>query len=326
MILQKVRNTIKGNHLIQKGDNIVIGVSGGPDSLALLYILNSLKKELRLSLCVAHLDHMLRKDSYKDKAHVENLCNKLKLPLRSRRIDVRALALKGSLEEVARNVRFKFLFQVARDFKAKKIALGHNQDDQAETVMMRILRGTGLSGLGGILPKREVCGFQIIRPLIEVRRRDIEAFLRRKGVKACQDPTNRSEIHFRNKIRKHLLPYLEREFNTNIKDILCHMAKTCGQDYDFLSQLAQKTLKRVRVGKLKVDLKRLLGLHPCLERLVLRFMVCHLQGDLRRLTFRHIQELEDLVLRRPMNSIVDLPKGISVIKKKTYLQFLKNKS
>ena len=87
-----------------------------------------------------------------------------------------------------------------------------------------------------------------------------------------------------------------------------------------------QTLKRVRVGKLKVDLKRLLGLHPCLERLVLRFMVCHLQGDLRRLTFRHIQELEDLVLRRPMNSIVDLPKGISVIKKKTYLQFLKNKS
>lgn len=323
MILEKVKDTIRRHHLIEKNDRVVVGVSGGPDSLALLYILNSLKKELRLSLWVAHLDHMLRKDSYKDKAHVESLSRKLKIPLHCSRIDVRAIGLKGSLEEVARNVRFKFLFQMARKMKAKKIALGHNLDDQAETVMMRILRGTGLSGLGGILPKREIGGFQIIRPLIEVKRCDIEAFLRRKGVKACQDPTNLSEVHFRNKIRKHLLPYLEKKFNSNIKGVLSHMAKTCGQDYDFLSQLAQRALKRVRIGRLKIDLKRLSGLHPCLARLVLRLMVCHLQGDLRRLTFKHIQELEDLVLKRPINSIVDLPKGISVIKRKTYLQFLR---
>jgi len=323
MILEKVRNTIKRHYLIQKGDKIVVGVSGGPDSLALLYILNNLKKELRLSLYVAHLDHMLRKDSYKDKAHVEKLCRKVKLPLYCSQSNVREVAWKGSLEEAARNVRFRFLFQIAKDLKAKKIALGHNLDDQAETVMMRILRGPGLSGLRGILPKREVCGFQIIRPLIEVRRREIEAFLRRKGVRACQDPTNRQDVHFRNKIRKHLLPYLEKEFNTNIKAVLCYMAKTCGQDYDFLSQLAQKALKRARIGKLKIDLKKLSGLHPSLERLVLRLMVCHLQGDLRQLTFKHIQELEDLILSRPVNSMVDLPKGISVIKRKTYLQFLR---
>ncbi|MFH0827357.1 MAG: tRNA lysidine(34) synthetase TilS [Candidatus Omnitrophota bacterium] len=322
-MMEKVRDTIRRHHLIQKDDRMVVGVSGGPDSLALLYILNGLKKELRFSLYVAHLDHMLRKDSYKDKAHVEKICKKLKLPLYCSQSDVRAVALKGSLEEVARNVRFRFLFQIARDLKAKKIALGHNQDDQAETVMMRILRGTGLFGLGGILPKREVCGFQIIRPLIEVKRREIEAFLRRKGIQACQDPTNQADVHFRNKIRRHLLPYLEKEFSTNIKGILCYMAKTCGQDYDFLSQLAQKALKRARIGKLKIGLKKLSGLHPSLERLVLRLMVRDLQGDLRRLTFKHIQELEDLILRRPVNSMVDLPKGISVIKRKTYLEFLK---
>ncbi len=322
-MLEKVKDTIRRYQLVKKDDRIVVGVSGGPDSLALLYILNNLKKELRLSLWVAHLDHMLRKDSYRDKAHVENLCRKLKIPFHSSRIDVRAVSSKGSLEEAARNVRFRFLFQIARKMKAKKIALGHNQDDQAETVMMRILRGAGLSGLGGILPKREIDGFQIIRPLIEVRRREIEAFLRRKGVKACLDPTNLSELHYRNKIRRQLLPYLEKKFNRNIKGVLCHMAKTCGQDYDFLSQLAQRALKRARIGKLKIDLKRLSGLHPCLARLVLRLMVRHLQGDLRRLTFKHIQELEDLLITRPVNSIVDLPKGISVIKRKTYLLFNK---
>jgi len=266
---------------------------------------------------------MLRKDSYKDKAYVENLCKKLKIPLRSARVNVRGMAGKGSLEEAARNARFNFLFQVAKEMKAKKIALGHNFNDQAETVMMRILRGTGLFGLGGILPKREIAGFQIIRPLIEVKRREIEAFLRRKKVKACQDPSNLADVYLRNKIRKNLLPLLEKKFNKNIKGVLSHMAQTSAHDYDYLSQVAQRALKRLRVSHCKIGLNRFLNLHICLQRLVLRLMVCQVQGDLRRLTFKHIQELEDLVLNRPVNSIVDLPKGVSVVKRKTYIQFLK---
>ncbi|MDP3732117.1 MAG: tRNA lysidine(34) synthetase TilS, partial [Candidatus Omnitrophota bacterium] len=158
MILDKVKNTIKRYNLIGKGDKILLGVSGGPDSVAMLYLLKSLKKELKISLHVAHLDHMLRNDSYKDKEFVERLARNLKIPVTTATINVKELAKSGSLEEIARNARLGFLFKVAQDIKAGKIALGHNLDDQAETVLMRIIRGAGLCGLSGILPKRNIAG------------------------------------------------------------------------------------------------------------------------------------------------------------------------
>jgi len=323
MIVEKVRNTVRKYHLIQKGDRIVVGVSGGADSVALLYILNNLKKELKLSLFVAHLDHMLRKDSTKDKEYVENLCQRLKIPISTAQINIKVMVKKGSLEEVARNARLGFLFKVAKDAKAKKVALGHNLDDQAETVLMRILRGTGLYGLGGILPKREIAGFQIVRPLIEVKRKEIEGFLRRKNIKPLTDISNLQDIYFRNKIRNRLLPMLEKEFSNNLKDILSRMAETIGSDYDYLSSCAKKSLKHISKPKNRIDLKRFLRLHPSLQRLALRLMIAKLKGDLRRVTFKHIQELEELISSRPCNSIVDLPKGVSVEKKKNYLSFYK---
>ena len=138
MLLTKFRETIKKHNLINKGDILLVGVSGGPDSVCLVYLLNLLKKELRLTLYIAHLDHMLRRDSYKDRRFVEMLGEKLKIPVMSESVNVRGLAKGASLEETARNARLGFLFKVARRVKAKKIALGHNFDDQAETVLMRI--------------------------------------------------------------------------------------------------------------------------------------------------------------------------------------------
>src|SRR3989338_10832514 len=136
MVLDKVRKTVKRYNLIGKGNKIIVGVSGGPDSVALLYLLNSLKKELKISLHVAHLDHMLRKDSCKDSEFVERLAHKLKIPVTKSKINIKELAKAGSLEEIARNARLGFLFKFARDVKADKIALGHNLDDQAETVLI----------------------------------------------------------------------------------------------------------------------------------------------------------------------------------------------
>lgn len=179
-IIDKTIKTIKRCNLIRQNDKIVVGVSGGPDSVALLYILNFLKNELKITLHVAHLDHMLRKDSHQDRIFVENLAKKLKLPVTSTDINVKAIAKRGSIEEICRNVRLGFLFKVAKDINADKIALGHNLDDQAETILMRIIRGTGLHGLSGILPKRQIYGYTIIRPLIEIKRKEIEAFLKKK--------------------------------------------------------------------------------------------------------------------------------------------------
>jgi len=318
IMLKKIKETIKRYKLIEKGDRIVVGVSGGPDSVTLLYILNSLKKELRIDLHVAHLDHMLRRDSCKDREFVEGLAHKLKIPLTTAKINIKGLTKSGSIEEIARNVRLGFLFKVARDIKADKIALGHNLDDQAETVLMRMIRGAGLNGLSGILPKRNIAGYQVIRPLIEVRRSEIEAFLKRKKIKPRIDTSNLKDIYFRNKVRNRLLPLLEKEYNKNIKEVLSNMAQSLSYDYDYLMQQAQRSIK---APKTRLKLKEFIRLHPAIQRLVLRMIIAKIKGNMRRLTFRHIRELEDLVFSRPINSVVDLPKGVSVIKKKNYLSF-----
>jgi tRNA(Ile)-lysidine synthase len=318
MIIDKVKNTLKKYNLIQRGDKIVVGVSGGPDSVTLLYLLNSLKKELNLSLHIAHLDHRLRKDSYKDAGFVKNLAKKLALPATCGQINVKALARRGSQEEIARNARLGFLFRVAKDIKADKIALGHNLDDQAETVLMRILRGTGLYGLAGILPKRNIAGYQIIRPLIEIKRKDIERFLKQKKIKSRRDISNLQNIYFRNKIRNKLIPLLEKEYNQNIKEILANMAENSGCDYDYLCAVANRNIKFM---KTKLKLNKLHRLHPAIQRLIFRGAIARLKGDTRRITFQHIKEIEDLLLNRPVNSIVDLPGGICVIKKKRILSF-----
>ena len=301
----------------------MIGVSGGPDSLALLYLLNSYKKDFRLSLHIAHLDHQLRSNSFRDKEFVENLAHKLNLPVTCAKINRRALSAKGSLEEIARNLRLGFLCKVAKKIKADKIALGHNLDDQAETILMRILRGTGLLGLSGILPKREISGCEVIRPLIETKRKEIERYLKKKKIKACIDRSNFQDIYFRNRIRNQLLPLLEKKYNKNIKIVLSSLANIASYDYDYLIQAALRKLNKPRKS---IKLERYLSLHPAMQRLVLRLNIARLKGDTRRITFKHIQELEDLISNRPLNSIVDLPKGVSVVKKKNSLSFYRRKA
>ncbi|MCM8801574.1 MAG: tRNA lysidine(34) synthetase TilS [Candidatus Omnitrophica bacterium] len=318
MILDKVRTTIRRYKLIEKADKILIGVSGGPDSVALLYILNKLKRELAITLHIAHLDHMLRKDSYKDRLFVEELAKRLKIPITCGQLNVKGLARHRSLEEVAREVRLNFFFKVAEAIKAKKIALGHNLDDQAETVLMRILRGTGLYGLAGILPKREISGFQIIRPLIELRRKEIEAYLKRIKIKPCIDKSNLEDIYFRNKIRNKLIPLLENDYNKNIKIVLSNLAETAGYDYDYLTLRANRLIKQL---KSNFNLEKLKRMHPAMRRLLFRIKIAKIQKSMRRINFQHIKEIEDLLFNRPPNSIVDLPKGIVVIKRKNNLYF-----
>ncbi len=319
MILDKVKITIKKYKLIAKGDRILIGVSGGPDSVALLYLLKALTKELKLKLHIAHLDHKLRKESRKDREFVEKLALKLKIPLTTSEVDIKRLAKsRGSVEEIARNARLEFFFKTAKKIKTKKIALGHNLDDQAETVLMRLIRGAGLYGLSGILPKKEMKGFTIIRPLIETRRKDIEAYLNKKRIKARIDESNLKDIYFRNRVRHDLLPLLEKKYNKNIKELLSNTAETIAYDYDFLNEKAESL---VRGLKNKIELTKAQKMHPAMRRLVLRLMIARLKRNTRRLTFQHIQEIEDLIFNRPKNSIVDLPQGVSVAKNKKHLCF-----
>ncbi|MDD2679958.1 MAG: tRNA lysidine(34) synthetase TilS [Candidatus Omnitrophica bacterium] len=318
MIIDKVKDTITRHGLIKRGDLVLAAVSGGADSLCLLYLLHALSLSIGFKLKIAHLDHMLRESSGKDAQFVRGLGSKLGIPVIIGRINVGRLAKKGSLEEIARNARLEFLLKVAKGIKAEKIALAHNLDDQAETVLMRILRGTGLYGLAGILPKRKLYGFEIIRPLIRVQRSEIEAFLKQKKIRPRIDRTNFQDIYFRNKIRHKLIPLLKKEYNPAVKEALSNMAEGIAFDYDYLNQQA---LRLVKAKRNRVNILKFLKLHPAMQRLVLRLSISRLQGSTRRITFAHIREIEDLILKRPVNSIVDLPKGISVVKKPKNILF-----
>jgi tRNA(Ile)-lysidine synthase len=326
-LIKQVRETIRRYNLLNRNDKIVVGVSGGPDSVALILILNSLRKELKLVLHIAHLDHQLREDSYQDKIFVESLARKLNLPFTWGRIDI--TSRKGSIEEIAREARLKFLFSLAKKVGAHKIALGHNQDDQAETVLMRLIRGTGLFGLASILPKRKIDNWTIIRPLIETSRKTIESYLKRRKVKARIDSSNKDLVFFRNRIRNQLIPELIKDYNPNTREVLASLAQVAACDYDYLENTAIKTLRRIKRPLTKnryrftrgsrLNLNKLSRLHPAIQRLVLRLSIAQIRGTTRRLSFRHIKEIGELISCRPINSIVDLPDSVSVLKDKKYL-------
>ncbi|MCG8430717.1 MAG: tRNA lysidine(34) synthetase TilS [Candidatus Omnitrophica bacterium] len=318
MFLDAVKAGITRQRLIAKGDTILIGVSGGPDSVALLYALVSLKKEFRLTLHIAHLDHMLRKDSAQDAAFVRRLGDKLSIAVSAARVDLKKRKRTGSLEETAREERLNFLCRIARKINADKIALGHNLDDQAETVLMRIIRGTGLYGLAAIQPKRTIGRHTIIRPLLSITRRQIETYLRRGKHKSLRDPTNDEDIFFRNRVRKDLLPHLEKKYAKNIKHLLANLAESAGQDYAYLTA---QVARRIKNGQTRLNLRVLSRAHPAMRRLMLREALRNLQGSTRRLTYQHIREIEDLLENRPDRSVVDLPQGISCRKNRAAVVF-----
>ena len=329
MLVSKAKKIIEKYRLIERGDKVLIAVSGGSDSLGLLYILNSLKKRLNFSIHIAHLDHMLRKDSRKDKIFVEKVAKKLNLPFTTSQINVKALLKKSSQEEVARNVRLSFLFKVAREVGVDKIALGHTVDDQAETVLMRILRGSGLQGLGGIFPKRKIDQFVIIRPLIELSRREIQKFLKKRKINYRTDYTNRENKYFRNRIRNKLLPLLEKDFNPNIKQCLANMAQSIAMDYGYLLKLSRKsfhkTVNSINKNRINYKLHNFLRLNTASRRMILRLGIIAIEGNLRRITYKHINEIEDLIDNRPLGSIVDLPKNLQAIKKDKILVIKRKK-
>ncbi|MFA5350800.1 MAG: tRNA lysidine(34) synthetase TilS [Candidatus Omnitrophota bacterium] len=316
--MKEINATIKKYRLIQNGDKILMGVSGGPDSLTLLLQLFSLKNKLGLTLHVAHVDHGLRKDSGSDALFVEGWAGKLGIPITAIRLNPELMKRKGSLEEVCRQARMDFFIRIAKEIKADKIALGHNLDDQAETILMRLLRGTGLSGLTGISVKRRIKNMVFIRPLLETSRKEIEGFLRRRGVKPRIDSTNKEDVFFRNKIRHNLIPLLKKEYNKNITEVLANLAESISYDYEYLDQVARN---KVKGNNQLLNIKRIKRLHPAILRLKIRQSIACIQGDTRRIGFQHIKELEDLLNNRPIRSIVDLPKGISVKKTRNALRF-----
>lgn len=323
-LINKVRRTIRQYQLIRPGDTIMIGVSGGPDSVALLHVLHQLRHELGLKLSVAHVNHQLRRGADADQRFVQRLCDSLQVSCSTVKVHVRNPHTKGSLEDIAREKRFNGLIRLAKQKKAEAIALAHHQDDLAETVLMRILRGSGLLGLQGILPKRKIKDFPVIRPFIDIKREEIEHFLKIRKLKFRTDPTNKQTRFFRNKIRLELLPLLKKKYNPNINAVLAHLANNVTVDYDYLNCEGQRLLKKLvkkpaLKGRVRFPLAPFARLHPSSQRMMLRLAFQQLKGHMKGLTLTHWQEIEDLIKNRPTGSIVHLPAGAHIQKVKSSL-------
>lgn len=313
MILAKVRKTIFRYKMLASEDRVVVGVSGGPDSVAMLSLLVTLKEELSLHLHVAHLNHMLRgKEADEDALYVGELSKSFGLPLSEDRRDVSALAEKNglSLQEAGRQARYEFFQAVSHEVKANKIAVAQTMNDQAETMLLWILRGCGLKGLTGIPFMRSYPepvsedGLFIIRPLLEVSRDEVMDYLQDVGLKGRFDSSNKKSAYLRNKIRSKLIPLLAT-YNPHIEHNLSRMAAVLKEDEDYLTRVTDEafsslspvcvpeagTGREVKNWRIMIDAGKLGELHPALQRRVLRKAIAVLKGDLRRVSNEHIDEM-----------------------------------
>lgn len=258
-VLAKVEQTIRRYDLLRPRSTVVVAVSGGPDSLCLLHALHTLRERYMLTLHVAHLNHCLRgEESDADAQFVQDLAERWELPATVRSVDVFEIRRqrKGSLEETARQVRYAFLRSVASAMGADCVAVGHNADDQTETVLMHWLRGAGLAGLRGMLPKSSLDdlrlgtdqpspgGAWLIRPLLYVTRVEIETYCRHHGLVPHYDLSNLDTTYFRNRLRHELIPFLEK-YNPNIREVIRRSAEVISADYAVLHTQVERAWQEV---------------------------------------------------------------------------------
>ena len=308
-----VRRTLTQNAPITAGETIVVAVSGGPDSTALLHALSALRVECDVRLVAAHLNHGFRGvEADGDTEFVRALCDGLEIPCHCETIDVPALRLRRHLsaQAAAREVRHAFLRRVAADVGARLIALGHNRDDRIETVLLHILRGSGLEGLAGI----SAYDPPLLRPLLELSRAEIEAYCALYALDPRQDSSNRKTDYRRNRLRAELLPHLASYYNQCVGDSLLRLSELASADADLLNALAREVLPTVTVAQTGaewlLEAEALVRLPLALRRRVLRSAIKAVRGDLRDVGMEATESiLNALVAGR--NSARNLPIGVT---------------
>jgi tRNA(Ile)-lysidine synthase len=321
--LRKVRQTISRYEMMQPGDLVVVGVSGGPDSVCLLHILYELKDELHVHLLPAHFDHGLRPaEDESETTFVRGLAESLKLPFETAKGQLLAKKAPGSREEAARNARYAFFERVRKKSKAQKLALGHNLNDQAETILMRLLRGSGPSGLTGIPPCRDG---SIIRPLIEIERLEIEKYLKAKKLVSATDSSNTRTDYFRNKIRLQLMPLLEQH-QPRLAHLLGQTAEILRDEDDYLEWIAQAWLEKEIIrspdNSYELSIASFLDLPIALRRRATRQIIGMVKKNLRRISWDHIESIQTLVQAEKPQAVLKFPGGIEAQRTYDRLSFL----
>ncbi len=315
MVVEKVRKTIQQHKLIENGEHIVLGVSGGPDSVCLLSVLRELAEERGLTLHAVHINHCLReKDADADQHYTEGLCKNLGVPCHVFRYDVKSMAAEQKItsEEAGRNARYESFHRVKKEIQSSgipkvKIAVAHNMNDQAETLLMRIIRGTGTDGLAGMEYVRDGV---IIRPLLDVTRAEIEEYCRQHELFPRTDLTNLEPIYTRNRLRLELLPLLQSQYNENILSALNRLAQIAGEDKEYLYQQVDeaKSMVEAEGHLLRIPRKAYSGLHPAIGKRLVSASLKEL-GLIQDMTAVHLDGADRLLRNGGTGDSMDFPGG-----------------
>ena len=298
-ILTSVLKTIQKHNMISPRDSVVVALSGGADSLALLALMIDMKDDLGISnIVAAHMNHCLRGDeSLRDEKFVRKFCASRQIHVEVKRVDINKLskASSFSVEETARNARMDFLEELSREIGSSKILLGHNSDDNAETIIMNFLRGSGIKGLTGIPPVRG----SLARPLIEIPRADIEDFCRKASLPYVIDSTNLTNAYTRNKVRNVVLPVLKDNFNESFVSVLTRNADLLRDEESYLANEAEEALadcitERGEDGALCLDVQKTVTLHPAIARRVIRLFIERMRS-LKDISIVHVNAILELL-------------------------------
>ncbi len=316
-LVLKIKQTLADHKMVAAGDILLLGISGGPDSVALLRALFELKQEFGIELVIAHLNHGTRgEESDRDAGFVKDLGETLQIKTLIEKMDVAShqAAFKTSFQETARLLRLDFFQRAMSQVVASKIALGHTSDDQVETVLINLLRGSGLQGVGGMSPVR----LPYIRPLFHCSRSEIIEFLKEKKIPYCKDASNDKTDYLRNRIRLELIPFLQEKYNPRIKENLFDASGIFRADNDYLKTLEDHEFERAVLNSglsetLHMDIPYFLGLPLALKRRLVRKAIQSIKGDLRRISFFHIQEALDLFEKAQQGKRITLPGYLEIL-------------
>lgn len=273
-IIRIVKNNILDNNLLNKGDKVVVAVSGGPDSMCLLDVLYRLKDELDIKIEVAHVNHGIRKESDGEKIYVENYCNDRDIPFHYLKVDVPTLSKEKKISEetCGREIRYEFFEKVRKETNSNYIAVAHNLNDNVETVLLNEIRGCGLKGLTGMDFKFNY----IIRPLLTIEKKDILVYNNELEINPCIDKTNEEEIYLRNKIRLSLIPYLQ-ELNPNFITNISRMRLILKEDNDFIVDYVDNIMKDIILeenkDKIVFNFSNIMIQHDSIKKRIIRNII-----------------------------------------------------
>lgn len=328
MLEEKVLQTIVKNELIKNGDKIVIGVSGGPDSITLLDVLIKLQSKIEFNITVAHINHMIRTDAIDDQKYVEQYCKNRNIPCFVKQEQVEQIAKEQRIgtEEAGRNLRYKFFNEILEKTGSNKIATAHTKNDNVETVLMNIIRGTGTSGLKGIKAKRDN---RYIRPLIECERKEIEEYCYENNLEPRIDKTNMENIYTRNKVRNLLIPYIQKEFNPSIIETIDRLSKIASDENEYLELQTIKEYERIKKEESKdqiiLDLKEFNNLDLVIKNRIVLYTINRLFGSSSGIEKIHLQDIIKLCSNNIGNKFLIPNKKVKVLVKNGKIFFIVNK-